>query len=350
MLEQPTATRLAESGGLKQSGEGLAESGGLKQSGEGLAEPGGLAKTEIVLPQAAEAFLTWLAVERGRAINTLEAYERDLRCYQAHLDILGRDLLDAETQDVLSFVSELQTIGLSRSSISRMLSAVRGLHQFCAAEGMQDDNPTKDVEAPATEKGIPKALTVDQVSDLMNTVESDDMVGRRDRAILEMLYGTGCRVSELTVMSLADVDLFEGLVRVTGKGSKERVVPLGRYTISALTQWLHPEGRGCMEPKQWARRHDAQAVFLNQRGGRISRQGVWLIVRHYGRLAGVGELLTPHVLRHSCATHMLDGGADIRFVQELLGHVSISTTQIYTKVSTERLWNVYRSAHPRATT
>ncbi|MDE0268786.1 MAG: site-specific tyrosine recombinase XerD [Acidimicrobiaceae bacterium] len=298
--------------------------------------------------QAAEAFLVWLTVERGRSANTLEAYKHDLRSYYNYLQRHERNPLNATTRDVLSFVSELRVAGLSRSSVARVLSTVRGLHRFCVSEGIRNEDPTIGVKIPKLTSKLPKALSVDQVTTLITAIDGDCMVNRRDRAILEVLYGTGCRVSELTAMSVSDLDLREGLVRVTGKGSKERIVPLGRHAILALERWLHPAGRDRMKPKQWARRGDAQAVFLNQRGGRISRQGIWLIVVHYGELTGLSEVLTPHVLRHSCATHMLNGGADIRFVQELLGHASISTTQIYTTVSTERLWNVYRSAHPRA--
>ena len=230
-----------------------------------------------------------------------------------------------------------------------MLASVRGLHRYCVAEGVRDDDPSADVEIPSPPSSLPKALSMEQVTTLIESVNGDDKTARRGRAVLEVFYGTGCRVSELASMSLTDVDLHEGLARVMGKGSKERIVPLGRSAVAALERWFTDEGRGQMVPKQWARRTDSQAVFLNQRGRRITRQGVWLIVRHYGEMVGLSDLLTPHVLRHSCATHMLNGGADIRFVQELLGHSSISTTQIYTRVSKERLWSVYKAAHPRAT-
>jgi integrase/recombinase XerD len=176
----------------------------------------------------------------------------------------------------------------------------------------------------------------------------DDAVARRDRAILELLYGGGLRISELVGLSLADIDADAGILRAMGKGSKERVVPIGRLARQALSAWLGRGGRDAMAPARWARRGDAEAVFLNQRGGRLSRQGAWAIVRRYGDAVGLGERLTPHVLRHSCATHMLDHGADIRVVQELLGHASIATTQVYTRVSTERLRQVYDRAHPRA--
>ncbi|MCY3649218.1 MAG: tyrosine recombinase XerD [Acidimicrobiaceae bacterium] len=304
--------------------------------------------SEAVLDVRAEEFLAWLAVERGRSPRTVEAYRRDLLRYAGHVAARERSLDDVGTGDVIAFVRALQHGGLAPASVTRMLVSVRGLHRFLAAEGHRGDDPTVDVEIPSLPRGLPKALSVAQVASLMDAVVGDDPPARRDRAVLELLYGTGCRISEAGSLSLPDVDLHDGLVRLTGKGAKERIVPLGRCAAEALERWLAPTGRGALEPARWARRGDAEAVFLNQRGGRLGRQGLWLIVRRHGEAAGIGSLLTPHVLRHSCATHMLDGGADIRIVQEMLGHASISTTQIYTRVSTERLRAVYRAAHPRA--
>jgi integrase/recombinase XerD len=170
----------------------------------------------------------------------------------------------------------------------------------------------------------------------------------RNRALLEVLYGTGARISEAVGLSIGDIDFDERLVRLFGKGSKERIVPYGGAAATALDEWFAPDGRAALAPSQWRRRDDAEAVFLNARGGRLSRQAAWMAVRKYGDRAGITAPLSPHVLRHSCATHLLDHGADLRIVQELLGHASISTTQVYTKVSQERLFEVYRSAHPRA--
>ncbi len=305
-------------------------------------------EAETSLDARAEEFLAWLAVERGRSVRTIEAYRRDLLRYRSHLAARGRSLDDVGDADVVAFIRALQSEGLAAASVTRMLVSVRGLHRFLVAEGHRADDPTADVEIPSLPRGLPKALSVAQIVSLMDAVVGDDPAARRDRAVLELLYGTGCRISEAGSLSLPDVDLHDGLVRVTGKGARERIVPLGRCAAEALQRWLAPEGRGALEPDRWARRGDAEAVFLNQRGGRLSRQGLWLVVRRHGDAAGIGSLLTPHVLRHSCATHMLDGGADIRFVQEMLGHASISTTQIYTRVSTERLRAVYRAAHPRA--
>ena len=227
--------------------------------------------------------------------------------------------------------------------------AVRALYRFSVAEGIFTTNPATDVALPKVPAGLPKALNEADVTSLMDAVVGYEAVHLRDRAILEVLYGCGIRISELVGLSLSDVDLDDerGTARVLGKGSKERIVPVGRMARLALAEWIET-ARMQFVPSQWARRDDSDAVFLNQRGGRLSRQGVWLVVRHYGDRVGLGDRLTPHVLRHSCATHLLDHGADIRVVQELLGHASLTTTQVYTKVSTERLRDEYDRAHPRA--
>ncbi|MDE0067967.1 MAG: tyrosine recombinase XerD [Acidimicrobiaceae bacterium] len=313
-----------------------------------MASPADVAES-AALDECAEDFLTWLVIEKGRAANTLESYRRDLLRYQKHLSRRGADTLSATGDDVVAFIHDLAGLGLAAASVTRTLAAVRGLHRFLVAEERRPDDPAVDVEIPPVPRGLPKALTVDEVASVIDAVAGDGRVARRDRAILETLYGTGARVSEIVSLSFADIDLHDGLIRLLGKGSKERIVPVGRHAASALQQWFEPEGRPAMEPERWSRRSDADAVFLNQRGSRLSRQGAWGVVRRYGTEVGLGARLSPHVLRHSCATHMLDHGADIRTVQELLGHVSISTTQVYTKVSIERLMNVYRAAHPRAT-
>ena len=295
-----------------------------------------------------EELLSWLAVEKGRSANTLAAYRRDLAAYWEFL--VGRqltldDVTDRVVEDYLAF---LRASGKAPASVARALVAVRSLHRFCEDEGLSSCNPAEDVERPRVPAGLPKALSEDEVGRLLGAVVGDDAIARRDRAILEVLYGCGLRVSELVGLSLADVDLAASMLRAFGKGAKERVVPVGRLAREALGAWLEPAGRGALVPARWARRGDAEAVFLNARGGRLSRQGAWGVVRQYGDRVGLGDRLTPHVLRHSCATHMLDHGADIRVVQELLGHASISTTQVYTKVSATRLRQIYDAAHPRA--
>lgn len=300
------------------------------------------------LPLDVEEFLIWLAAERGRSSNTLAAYRRDLTRFWSWLVSGGRGLDDVVGADLDAYVGTLRDQGLAPSSIKRSLVAVRSLFRFRAQEGLSGLDPSVGVETPRVPSGLPKALTEAEVQSLLDAVQGDDPVSMRDRAVLEVLYGTGARISELCALGLGDVDLDGSLLRLFGKGSKERIVPLGRWARRALSEWLSPQGRQLLVPQSWARRDDADAVFLNRRGGRLGRQGAWGIVRRHGDAVGLDGRLSPHVLRHSCATHMLDHGADIRAVQELLGHASISTTQVYTMVSNERLFAAYEAAHPRA--
>lgn len=300
------------------------------------------------LPMEAEDLLMWLTAERGRAANTISAYRRDLHSYVAWLEESGRTLADVVEADLVDYVAALRSRGLAPASVARALVPVRSLHRFLASEGRTTSDPGAHVELPKVPRGLPKALSEEQVGRLLDAPVGDGPAVLRDRAMLEVLYGTGVRVSELVGLSLGDVDLDAALLRAFGKGSKERIVPIGVPAVRALVAWLGPGGRPELAPAQWQRRGDAEAVFLNLRGGRLSRQGAWDVLRRYARRVGLEGRLSPHVLRHSCATHMLDHGADIRAVQELLGHASISTTQVYTLVSTDRLWEVYRNAHPRA--
>jgi integrase/recombinase XerD len=304
--------------------------------------------TSAQLALEIEEMLSWLGVEKGRSANTLAAYRRDLAAYQEFLT--GRGLTPATVTEpvVEDYLAFLRAAGRAPASVARALVSVRSLHRFLEDEGVVSTNPAGEVQRPKVPSGLPKALSEAEVGSLLAAVTGDDAVARRDRAILEVLYGCGLRVSELVGLSLADLDLGSGLLRAFGKGAKERIVPVGRLACEALEAWLAPGGRADLAPERWARRGDAEAVFLNTRGGRLSRQGAWGIVRHHGQAVGLGDRLSPHVLRHSCATHMLDHGADIRVVQELLGHASISTTQVYTKVSAPRLRQIYESAHPRA--
>jgi integrase/recombinase XerD len=307
---------------------------------------------EPTVPREVQELLTWLAVERGRSPNTLSAYRRDLVAYWGWLRARGvASLADATPDDVASHVGHLRAEGRAPATVARATVAIRGLHRFLADEGLAPSDPGSDLDPPRVPAGLPKALTEDEVNRLLGAVVGDEPVARRDRAILEVLYGTGLRISELVGLGLSDVDLDGALLRALGKGRKERIVPLGRPARRALEEWLDDPGRGALVAERrgrGVRRDDVEAVFLNGRGGRLTRQGAWLVVRRHGDRVGLGDRLTPHVLRHSYATHLLDHGADIRIVQELLGHASISTTQVYTKVSTERLWAVYDAAHPRA--
>ncbi|HEV7763062.1 MAG TPA: site-specific tyrosine recombinase [Acidimicrobiales bacterium] len=300
------------------------------------------------LPLDVEEWLSWLAAERGRSPATLLAYRRDVRRWCRWLRAAGLALDGADESDIERFVAELRAEDLAPATVKRVVVVVRSLYRFLVDDERLTDDPGADVATPRVPSSLPKALTEDEVTSLLHAVVGDEPVARRDRAVLELLYGAGLRISELVGLSLGDLDLESGLLRAFGKGSKERVVPLGRHASRALAAWLGPGGRPVLEPERWARRSDSDAAFLNQRGGRLTRQGAWLVVKRHGDAVGLGAKLSPHVLRHSCATHMLDHGADIRAVQELLGHASISTTQVYTKVSTERLFAAYREAHPRA--
>jgi len=300
------------------------------------------------IPIEVEEFLVWLFAERGRARSTVTAYRHDLIAYSAWLKGRSTTPLVATHDDLVDWVSRQRELGLTSSTIARRLAAVRSLHRYLVAENVRPDDPTARLDGVRKPSGIPKPLTEAQVTSLLDAVTGGDPLARRDRALLELMYATGARVAETVGLSIGDLDFDHRMVRLYGKGSKERLVPFGRSAAVALDDWFEPSGRAALVPSQWRRRDDAEAVFLNQRGGRLSRQGAWLVIKKYGHRAGIDAELSPHVLRHSCATHLLDHGADLRIVQEMLGHASISTTQVYTKVSQERLWDVYRAAHPRA--
>jgi integrase/recombinase XerD len=307
-----------------------------------------MSASTAMLPLEVEEFLSWMATERGRSANTLAAYRRDLTGYCSWLTARGTTLLDVDRVGLDAFVSERRGAGGAAASVARQVAAIRMLHRFLAEEGVRRDDPTADIEGIRVPAGIPHPLSEDEVTALLAAPATNEPAGLRDRALLEFLYATGARISEACGLSLGDFDHEEQLVRLFGKGSKERIVPYGRHAAAALAEWLGPSGRPHLQPARWARRGDAEAVFLNLRGARLSRQAAWAIVKKYGDRIGIGHKLSPHVLRHSCATHLLDHGADLRIVQELLGHASISTTQVYTRVSQERMFDVYRSAHPRA--
>jgi len=303
-------------------------------------------------PVGAEELLSWLAV-KGRSANTVAAYRRDLSAYGRFL--AGRGLVaDQVTEAVVEeYVGALRAAGRAPASVARALVSVRALHRFLETEGRALGNPAGQVGPPRIAAGPPRALSEEETAMLLGAVVGDDAVARRDRAIVEVLYACGLRVSELVGLSLADVDLAAGQLHVSsGEGystrDRERIVPVGDPAVGALNAWVSPTGRGALTPVRWARRGDAEALFLNARGGRLSRQAAWRIVNHHGERAGLAGRLTPHVLRHSCATHMIAHGADVRAVQELLGHASDSSTRAFAHGSPDRLRRVYRAAHPRA--
>lgn len=297
---------------------------------------------------ATEKFFTWLRVEQGRSPHTIEAYGRDIRHYEKFLSDQSCDVLTVRSEVIERYVALLRASGRAPKSVARQFAAVRMLHRFISDEELREDNPTSVLDGVKVPSGLPKALSEEQVATLLAVVNGVDSYALRDRALLEFLYATGARVSEACGLSLSDLDMEASLVRLFGKGSKERVVPFGRVAHGALTEWLGMGGRSMLVPQQWARRDHSDAVFLGARGTRLSRQAAWGIVRKYAVRAGITDHLSPHVLRHSCATHMLVHGADLRIVQELLGHASVSTTQVYTKVDNEVLWEMYRESHPRA--
>ena len=290
------------------------------------------------LEEGIAEYLASIAVERGLAAATVQAYRRDLTDYSAFL--AGQ----APTPTLIDdFVTDLFERGMAPATISRRVAAVRGLHRFLVIEGSESDDPTSMVMAPRPGLRLPKALEIDEMERLITAPEVGTPLGRRDRALLEFMYASGTRVAEVVGLDVIDIDLEDRTALVTGKGSKQRLVPIGTHAVSAIQSYL-PDRRTTL-----AGRPDPGAVFLNVRGGRLSRQGVWGIVRKAAKRAGLpADSVSPHVLRHSAATHMVQGGADLRSVQEMLGHASISTTQVYTKVSPDHLIEVYVESHPRS--
>ena len=302
------------------------------------------AASEILLDE----FLQWMTVERGRATNTVTSYRRDLMNYCSWLGEAGLDVVSVDEKHAEKYVREQQELGEAVASTARRLAAMRTFHKYLCAEGVRDSNPIERMEGVHVPTGVPKPLTQEETEALLAVMTGESAVSIRDRALMEFLYATGARISEACDLNLNDIDISQRVVRLFGKGSKERVVPFGRIAAEQMESFLSTGGRELLVPDQWARSTDRDAVFLTNRGRRLNRQKAWSIVRDAGIRSGLTHVLSPHVLRHSCATHMLEHGADLRIVQEMLGHATISTTQIYTKVSQERLLEVYRNAHPRA--
>jgi integrase/recombinase XerD len=306
--------------------------------------------TDSELHRDAERFLIHLTVEQGLAANTLAAYRRDLRRYVAFLT--ARGIVRAEEVDDIVVRSFIASVSASThgpddapykaTSVSRVLSAIRSFHRFLLSEGITTQDPTSDVVRPRVPRPLPHPLGLGEVGRLIEAPDRSTPTGLRDRAILEVLYGAGLRVSELTGLDVDDLDLEGGSVRVVGKGGKEREVPIGRHAQHAVGAYLS-RARPSL-----AGQRTRGALFLNTRGGRLSRQACAKLLAVYATRAGIGRRVSPHDLRHSFATHLLEGGADVRVVQELLGHASVATTQIYTLVTKEHLREVYYTAHPRA--
>ncbi len=296
-----------------------------------------------------DEFLDHLNYERGLSPNTIDAYRRDLEMWMRYCDANGIDARRATPEDVTGFMAALRagdppaSAPLRSSTLARLLVALRSVYRYGVGEGELAADPTLTVIAPKRTRSLPKAISIEEIDKLL-AAPGDDLLGRRDRAMLEILYGSGLRISELIDLDVDDVDLSAKTVLVrSGKGGKGRLIPMGQ-AAEAVGDHLT-----ITRPQLVSRaRTSDPALFLNSRGGRLSRQGSWKILKSHARTAGLEKLVSPHTLRHSFATHMLDGGADIRSVQELLGHASLATTQVYTLVSDARLREVYLAAHPRA--
>lgn len=300
------------------------------------------------LPKHADRYLDFLAVERGLSPHSLAAYRRDLALYGRFLKSVGIDNpLNSAPEDLAAFVGWIREQRTAKdrpyaaSTVARTLVAVRGFHKFLVREGLTSQDPSTEVTGPRPRRPLPKALTMPQTEALLAAPVGEDPVALRDRALLEVLYAAGLRITELVELDVDDVDLAARTVRCVGKGDKERVVPMGRVAQEAVEAWL-VRGRPAMRPT-------TPALLVNRRGGRLTRQGGWKILKKHAEAAGLSDAVSPHTLRHSFATHLLDNGADVRVVQELLGHASVNTTQVYTLVSRTRLRAVYEQAHPRAT-
>ncbi|HBT47384.1 MAG TPA: site-specific tyrosine recombinase XerD [Peptococcaceae bacterium] len=295
------------------------------------------------MQQLLDDFLYYLAVERGLAENTLASYHSDLEQYLNYLaEARVTSLEEAGRGLIVAYLVRLQQQGRSPATICRHLAALRSFYQFLVREGVLATDPTATMESPRQARKLPRVLTVQEVEMLLNQPRTKTPAGLRDKAMLELLYASGLRVSELVSLNVDQVDLQEGYVRCTGKGSRERVVPIGPVACFYLKAYLE-QGRGRL-----LKGRKETALFVNQQGKRLSRQGCWKIIKAYARAAGLPLNITPHTLRHSFATHLLENGADLRSVQELLGHADISTTQIYTHLTQKKIREIYNHTHPRA--
>ncbi|HKS80622.1 MAG TPA: site-specific tyrosine recombinase XerD [Candidatus Acidoferrales bacterium] len=288
------------------------------------------------------AFLNYLRVEKGLADNTMQAYRRDMEKFEAFTEQRKTPLLKASRADIVDFLGSLYHRHLDSRSVARHLVTVRNFYRYLLLEELIHEDPSATIESPKLRQSLPDFLSVEEVERLLRQPDASTVAGMRDRAMIELMYSTGLRVSELCGLRVVDLHVDAGFLRCIGKGNKERVVPVGRQALAAVERYLK-ESR-----PQLLRESVSDSLFLNLRGGSMNRISFWKILSDYGRKAGLHKSLTPHMLRHSFATHLLDRGADLRSVQMMLGHSDISTTQIYTHVVEERLKQVYKAHHPRA--
>ncbi|WP_449536832.1 site-specific tyrosine recombinase XerD [Ferdinandcohnia sp. Marseille-Q9671] len=289
-------------------------------------------------------YLHYLVVERRLANNTVMSYERDLKTYYAYLTKVESitSFNEVSRLQVIHFLKYLKEQGKSSKTLARNIASIRSFHQFLFREKVTTHNPTEQIETPQSERTLPKVLNIKEVEALLDAPKLNNPLGIRDKAMLELLYATGIRVSELVNLNLSDIHLSMGFIRCLGKGNKERIVPLGSVATKALLHYTE-DARG-----QLVKQKKTDAFFVNHHGNRLTRQGFWKNLKKIAKVARIEKELTPHTLRHSFATHLLENGADLRAVQEMLGHADISTTQIYTHVTKARLKDVYKMYHPRA--
>lgn len=292
---------------------------------------------------AIKDFLNFLAVEKGLAHNTLLSYRSDLNFFRSFCQKKNyRFLVESGRTAIVAYLLQLKKEGRSTATISRRLAAIKSLCRFLINDGQMETDPTENLESPKKIQKLPKVLTTDEVDSLLSQPRTANPPGLRDKAMLELLYATGIRVSELVSLDVGNINMEEGYLRCLGKGSKERIIPIGQVAIHFTRAYL------LGARVKLIKKDGCHALFLNQSGGRLTRQGFWKIIKKYTARCNISKEITPHTLRHSFATHLLENGADLRSVQELLGHADISTTQIYTHLTGSRLKEIYRKSHPRA--
>jgi integrase/recombinase XerD len=285
-----------------------------------------------------ENFLNYLALEKGYSSNTIDSYRRDLKGF---FNFIKKDWKDLKKEDVLSYLRELMKKGISQRSSSRFLSALKTFFKYLILEGEIKSNPISGIKGMRQVKSLPSYLTMDEVDELLSLPDLSTPIGKRDKAILELMYATGLRASEIVDLKIEDLEIDGGFIYVTGKGGKRRIVPIGEVALKYLRIYLSVR-------EEFLSSNDSPILFLNYKGEPLTRQGLWKIVKGYGKKIGIADKLTPHTLRHSFATHLLERGADLRSIQIMLGHSRISTTQVYTHIASERLKKIWEKYHPRA--
>ena len=287
-------------------------------------------------------FIHYLSVEKGLSQNTLDSYRRDISTFLEFLKQQKKEVREVDRRVIADYLKYLRDKGQANSTVSRNMASLRSFYQFLVNENFLEDNPTYELETPKIEKKLPRVLSSEEVERLLAQPKNDGYMGLRDKAMLELLYASGIRVSELVSLNVSDFNPEVGFLRCTGKGKKERIVPVGSVAIDCVQEYIQKSRQ------RLVRIEDEKALFVNQHGKRLTRQGFWKILKKYSRSARISGEITPHTLRHSFATHLLENGADLRSVQEMLGHSDISTTQVYTQITRRKIREIYDQAHPRA--